>query len=142
MAQVQIFFVVLHYLATCPKDRYICIKIVIPNWYKSNVLWVQQALKLPYIANCSRWKSFAVAEFKYILLETFAVGPSRATNFQTYYQKEIISLEKFHGYQIIHENRETFTPQTICNIQYKVLFLVKLTYSYTFFINSFRGTKV
>ena len=38
--------------------------------------------------------------------------------------------------------RETFTPQTICNIQYKVLFLVKLTYSYTFFINSFRGTKV
>ena len=31
-------------------------------------------------------------------------------HFTTYYQKEIISLEKFHGYQLIHENRETFLP--------------------------------
>jgi len=38
-------------------------------------------------------------------------------HFTTYYQKEIISLEKFRGYQLICENCETFPPQTICNIQ-------------------------
>jgi len=31
-------------------------------------------------------------------------------HFTTYYQKEIISLEKFRGYQLICENRETFPP--------------------------------
>ena len=38
--------------------------------------------------------------------------------FTTYYQKEIISLEKFRGYQLFRENRETFPPRTICNIRY------------------------
>jgi len=33
--------------------------------------------------------------------------PSSVT---TYYQKEIISLEKFCGYQLIRENHETFPP--------------------------------
>ena len=28
---------------------------------------------------------------------------------------QAISLEKFPGYRSIHENRETFPPQTICN---------------------------
>ena len=35
-------------------------------------------------------------------------------HFTTYYQKEIISLEKFCGYQLFRENRETFL-RTICN---------------------------
>jgi len=39
-------------------------------------------------------------------------------HFKTYYQKEIISLEKFCGYQLIHKNHETFPPRTICNIRY------------------------
>jgi len=39
-------------------------------------------------------------------------------HFTTYYQKEIISLEKFHSYWLIYENCETFPPQTICNIRY------------------------
>ena len=43
------------------------------------------------------------------------------TPFTTYYQKEIISLEKICGYQLFHENRETFPPQTICNIRYAVI---------------------
>ena len=29
-----------------------------------------------------------------------------------------ISLEKFHGHQSIHENRETLPPRTIYNIRY------------------------
>ena len=39
-----------------------------------------------------------------------------------YGQKPIaqaISLEKFHGYQSVSENRKTFPPRTICNVQYK-----------------------
>ena len=36
----------------------------------------------------------------------------------------IISLEKFCGYQLFCENRETFPPRTICNIQYVLQVLV------------------
>jgi len=50
----------------------------------------------------SRLQNLTVIRWK-----TFAVGPS---SFKTYYQKEIISLEKFRGYQLIRENRETFPP--------------------------------
>ena len=37
---------------------------------------------------------------------------------QTLLQRGIITnlLEKFHCYQSIRENRETFPPQTICNV--------------------------
>ena len=33
-------------------------------------------------------------------------------------KRKIISLEKFCGYQLFRENRETFSPPTICNIRY------------------------
>ena len=49
-------------------------------------------------------------------LARFKISVQR--HFTTYYQKEIISLEKFRGYQLFRKNRETFPPQTICNIRY------------------------
>ena len=42
------------------------------------------------------------------------------TPFTTYYQKEIISLEKFRSYQLFRKNCETFPPRTICNIRYMI----------------------
>jgi len=51
---------------------------------------------LPYIANCSRWKSFMVAGLNCNSLENIRSWPSSAVT--AYYQKEIILLEKFCGY--------------------------------------------
>jgi len=34
------------------------------------------------------------------------------------YQNKNVSLEKFHGYQLICKNHETFSPQMNCIIQY------------------------
>ena len=53
-------------------------------------------------------REFFLAEFKIFVQR----------HFTTYYQKEIISLEKFRGYQLFHENRKTFPPRTISNIRY------------------------
>ena len=73
---------------------------------------VMVLLKLPYIANRSRWKSFAIVQFagKHSRLHGNLVWPNPIAL--------AISLEKFRGYRSIRENCETFPPQTICNIRY------------------------
>ena len=83
---------------------------------------------LPYIANHSRWKSFAVAKLNW---KTLTVGQSFV------WPKPIvqaISLKKFHSYRSIYENCKTFPPDnvlqyTIYNIPLdNVVLLVMYTY--------------
>ena len=76
--------------------------------------------RLPYIANCLRWKNFVVADLNFNLLENFHSWTScMAKAYCTSY-----FTGKVSQYQSIHENRETFPPQTICNIRYKIIIIV------------------
>ena len=71
----------------------------------------------PYIANCSRWKSFVIAEMNCNSLQNFC---SCIVVLCIIQYKDIItnSLEKFLVYQSIRENSETFPPWPIFNIWY------------------------
>ena len=68
--------------------------------------------------NCSRWKSFAVAELNLNSLENIRSwmvvlhGKAYCTGYFTFHWKS------FAVYRLIRENHETFPPRTICNTQY------------------------
>ena len=67
---------------------------------------------LTYIANCSRWKSFVVAELNFNSLENF-YGWTVPLHGQSLLPSNF--TRKVSRYRSISE---TFPPQTICNIQY------------------------
>ena len=60
-----------------------------------------------YIANCLRWKILRLQKSTVICWKTFTVAKPIA---------QVVSLEKFHGYQSIHENHKKFSN----NLQYTV----------------------
>ena len=72
------------------------------------------------IANRLRWKRLAVCKTKTVICRK-----NLWLNGNLVWPKPIIaqaiSLEKFRGYWSIRINRETFPPQTICNIWYAML---------------------
>ena len=76
-------------------------------------VWHSLLLLLSYIANCSRWKDFAVVELNCNSLENICGWPFPSLLLQL--------MEKFRGYQLIHENCKTFPPWTICNIRYLLM---------------------
>ena len=74
---------------------------------------------VPYIANSSMWKHFAVVEPNWNLLEN--IQGSMAIYMIEYHAAIpiiIISLENLHGCCPICKSHETFTPWTISNIWY------------------------
>ena len=74
---------------------------------------------LLYIVNRSRWKSFVAVEMKCNLLENIHSCMAVLCG-QTLLHRGIItiSLEKFCGFVVFHENHKTFLPWAICNIWY------------------------
>ena len=70
---------------------------------------------LPYIANCLRWKCFAVVELNFNSMENIRgwMVVLHGKAYCTGYFTETVSW-----YRSICKNCETFPPRTICNIQY------------------------
>ena len=96
---------------------YVDMLIVILTFSNTEVL-IRKYTELPYIANCSRWKSFMVAELNFNLLENFhgwtVVLHGQGLLHKLFHWKSL-------WYRSIHENHETFPPRMICNIQYTVV---------------------
>ena len=89
--------------------------------------------QLPYIANCSRWKSFAVVELNCNLLENIR-GCTIVLCGQILLHRGTIAItpEKFGGYRSIHDN---FPPRTIYNIQYVFYWPVIMATYFNGYIN-------
>ena len=96
-----------------------CYQLAVQRYFNRQAISnVRRYLLYNIVANCMRWKSLMVVGLSYNLLEKICSSMQTISYFtqgsycQQYYFTGNISC----GCQLIHKNRESFSPQTIFNI--------------------------